>query len=327
MGHGIGGIDIERSPEASDGLIEVARILEHIAQVVMQGGMAGIDRESAAQHLLRILASPERAQKAAGIVEGGDVIGPGAERLLEGGHGRGEIAELLVSVAEIVQGIGVSGTRVGGKAQIRGGLARPPEAAQGIAEVERSVGIAGLALEDGAQRRCGCREIAALIERDAQVDRMRGGPRIEGRGTLEDADRFIDIAHLPKRGAQVAQSNGVLGLEGESGTISRRGLCRPPAPLQGHTQRDVGLTRGRIIGQRTPVGVRCLVPALQGVQHLSEAELIAGIVGGSERSLPQRAERCVQPPVLKFQQAAAEQGQIMVGVRRQEQRIQPPCLR
>src|ERR1700689_2339231 len=46
MSRRIGGIDVERTPEAGDRLVELAGILEHVAEVVVKRRVARVDRQA-----------------------------------------------------------------------------------------------------------------------------------------------------------------------------------------------------------------------------------------------------------------------------------------
>ena len=99
MGRGIARIEVERLPIVSDGLIECARVLQDIGEIVVQRRMSRVESKSSAQHILGLIQPSERAQQAACIVDRGRVARPRCERGVECRHGGGEIARFLVRSA------------------------------------------------------------------------------------------------------------------------------------------------------------------------------------------------------------------------------------
>ena len=131
----IAGIEIERAPKAVDRLIELARILEHVAEVVVQSGVAGIDCKSAAQHVLRLVGAPERAQQAAGVVQGGDDGRAGrAAPPRTPPSRRAKSPSSLRALPMLFKASAKSGTLIGSEPKERHGFARATEPAQGIAQ-------------------------------------------------------------------------------------------------------------------------------------------------------------------------------------------------
>ena len=121
--------------------------------------------------------------------------------------------------------------------------------------------------------------------------------------------------------------DGILGLELQSRAVGGHRLGRVTGALQGDAQRDPGIVRGGVFSDRASIRVRGLARALQGLQHLTEAELVAAIVWGGERGLLNRAKRRIRPPLLQVQETAAKQRNVVAWVRRQKLRVQAPCLR
>ena len=60
----VGWIEGQGLAKAVDRFVEFAGILEHVAEVVVQGGMAGVELQAAAQNHFGLVEAAQRAQQA-----------------------------------------------------------------------------------------------------------------------------------------------------------------------------------------------------------------------------------------------------------------------
>src|SRR5580692_6226047 len=81
-GHRIAWIELDGAAEAVDGGVEIARGLEHAAEVIEEGRVARVQLQASAEHRLRLLEAAERAQQATQVVQCHDRVRARPDRRL-----------------------------------------------------------------------------------------------------------------------------------------------------------------------------------------------------------------------------------------------------
>ena len=132
------GLEGNRLPEACGRFVELAQVVQRVAQVIVRRGEVWPESQSTEEAFDGLAELPLISQRVAQVVARVDVIGFEPEGLLVAGGGLGEVAQMVLGVPQAVPGIpldpAVAGFRAQGECLAaeragRAGLRRPAGAA------------------------------------------------------------------------------------------------------------------------------------------------------------------------------------------------------
>ena len=277
----VGGIERQRAPVALFRLVALASLSEGIAQIAQRLRPVRPQSHRPTKAVDRRVGAIEQVQRPAAIAPGFRIRGPCVHRAIVGGDGVGELSLPLQGVAEIVQRLGIEGSRASAWRK-RLGLRRLSRASSTAQRVVVR-GVSAVRRDRLLDQRSGARMIARLMgdePREMQPVRLA---RLDLQHLAIKAGGFIEAALLVVANAFGEQQGDVAALWAgddaapDGGRVVRR--LRLGAPRRGRPSH----------ARPHPPNLRALLPeqrivGYQGLSSRSSSHRHSGTYGSSSQT-------------------------------------------
>ncbi len=209
------GVQPQRLVELGQRLGDAPPGFQGESQVVVGGGVSGIDADGLTEVAHRLVELVQVAQGQAEVAVRLGEVRAQADGLAQVGGGRLGLVAGQQGAAQVVAGLGVSWGEADGLLQQRQRLAEPLLPLEDGAEVAAGVDVAGVEAQGGAEGALGLGQAAQAAQGDAEVVLGVGEVRLQAHGLAAMSHGVFEVAQGEVDGGQVAVEDGVRAVDGQ----------------------------------------------------------------------------------------------------------------